>query len=291
MARVPEGATIFPNPVGTAAGLRVDVGGTPVYALPGVPMELEVIFEESVVPDLEQVFSTVEPPTRRVLRVYGLREAEAADRLGGLLERGKLPSVGVTVKNGLITVTVTGRGANRRAEQIREELGLHVVGEDGATPASALLHLLKERGLTFAAAESLTGGLVSAYFVNNAGASEVYRGGVVAYSAEQKNYLLQVPKTVLKREGTVSAETARRMARGARKLFGVDIAVATTGVAGPGSDEHGHPVGSGFVAVAGPRAGARGEKVVAFRCGGNRNAIRRRFAWTALDLARRQLAK
>lgn len=291
MARVPEGAVIFPNPVGTAAGLRLDVGGTPVYALPGVPMELEVIFEESVVPDLEEVFATVEPPTRRVLRVYGLREAEAAERLGGLLDRGKEPSVGVTVKNGLITVTVTGRGTDRRAEQIREELGLHVVGEDGATPASALLGMLKERDLSFATAESLTGGLVAAYFIGNPGASEVFGGGIVAYSAEQKHLLLDVPKTVLKREGSVSAETALRMARGARRNLGVDLAVATTGVAGPDPDERGNAVGTGFVAVAGPKAGSRGEKVIAFQCGGNRNAVRRRFAWTALDLARRQLAK
>jgi len=291
MARVPEGAILFPNPVGTAAGLRVDVGGTPVYALPGVPMEAEVIFEESVVPDLEEVFATVEPPTRRVLRVYGLREAEAAERLGGLLERGKEPSVGVTVKNGLLTVTVTGRGSDRRAEQIREELGLHIVGENGATPASALLRMLKERELSFATAESLTGGLVSAYFIGNSGASEVFGGGIVAYSAEQKHLLLDVPKTVLKREGSVSAETALRMARGARRNLGVDVAVATTGVAGPEPDERGNAVGTGFVAVAGPKAGARGEKVIAFECGGNRNAVRRRFAWTALDLARRQLAK
>ena len=131
----------------------------------------------------------------------------------------------------------------------------------------------------------------TAYFIGNSGASEVFGGGIVAYSAEQKHLLLDVPKTVLKREGSVSAETALRMARGARRNLGVDVAVATTGVAGPEPDERGNAVGTGFVAVAGPKAGARGEKVIAFECGGNRNAVRRRFAWTALDLARRQLAK
>jgi nicotinamide-nucleotide amidase len=291
MARMPEGAEAFFNPVGVAAGLRVDVGGTPVYALPGVPMEMEAIFEQSVVPDLERIFAKAEPPERSVLRVYGLREAEVAERLGGLLDRGKEPSVGVTVKYGLITVSVVGHGAAKRADQIREELGAHVIGEDHDTPATVAYRMLLERGLTLATAESITGGLVAGLFIDQPGASEVFRGGVIAYDDDVKHALLGVPTAVLAREGAVSGEVARRMARAARQAFGVDVAIATTGVAGPTPDERGVPIGRGFLAVAGPRAGKTGEVVEAFSCVGNRNAIRRRFVWTALDLVRRHLAR
>ena len=111
----------------------------------------------------------------------------------------------------------------------------------------------------------------------------------MAYTTEMKYELLGVPKTVLKREGPVAAETALRMARGVRRRLGADVGLAATGVAGPDSDERGTPIGTGFIAVAGPRAGARGEQVKRIKCLGNRNAVRHRFAWAALDLLRRRL--
>jgi len=289
MARVPEHADIFDNPVGTAAGLRVEVGGTPVYALPGVPLEMEAIFEKSVLPDLERTFEGTDPVPQCTLRIFGLREAEVADRLGDLLVRGTEPNVGVTVRDGIITVTVIGKGTKRRVEQIREELGDHVFGEGEQTLASVVLSALEEQELTLATAESVTGGMLASLVVDEPGASAVMLGSIVAYTPEMKNELLGVPKTVLKREGTVSAETALRMARGARKRLGASVALATTGVAGPDLDERGTAAGRGFVAVAGPKAGKKGEKVVACRFTGDRNAVRRRFAWMALDTLRRRL--
>ena len=289
MARVPEGAIVFDNPVGTAAGLRVDMGGTPVYALPGVPLEMEAIFDESVLPDLDRLFADAEPVPQRTLRVFGLREAEVADKLGPLLERGREPVVGVTVRDGIITVTVIGAGADGRAEEIREQLGDHVFGEGEQTLAGVVLAGLREKGLTLATAESATGGMLASLVVDQPGASAVLRGAVVAYHADVKHGLLGVPKTVLKREGSVSAEVTLRMARGVRKALGVDVALATTGVGGPDKDEKGTAVGDGFVAVAGPQKGKRGEEVVPLHFTGDRNAIRRRLAWSALDLLRRRL--
>jgi nicotinamide-nucleotide amidase len=285
MARIPTGAGTFENPIGAAAGLRVDVGGTPVYALPGVPMEMEAIFEASVVPDLERTFDA-SPLPKETLRIFGLREAEVAERLGDLLLRGKDPTVGVTVKFGVVTISVSGRGAARRAAAIREQLGNHVFGTGDADLAQVVLDKLAARGLTIGCAESLTAGMVSSFLVARPGASAVFRGGVVAYSPELKNELLGVPKTVLKKHGDVSKEAALRMARGARRRLGVDVAVATTGVAGPDPGAGGRKVGHGFVAVAGP---GKKEKVVSLDSGGNRDASRRRFAWAALDLVRRQL--
>ncbi|MHC4222506.1 MAG: CinA family nicotinamide mononucleotide deamidase-related protein [Planctomycetota bacterium] len=285
MARIPEGAGTFANPIGGAAGLKVQIGGTPVYSMPGVPMEMEAIFEDSVVVDLQRTYISAPLPVE-ILKVFGLREAEVAERLGDLLLRGAEPTVGVTVKYGVVTVTVAGIGAPERAAKIRKSLGNHLFGTGDETLAGVVLRRLEEKGLTLGVAESLTGGMLASFIVDVVGASKVFRGGIVAYATREKHELLGVPKTVLKREGPVSAETALRMARGARKRLEVDVAVATTGVAGPDPDEQGVKVGHGFVAVAGP---GRKEKVASHDCGGNRNAIRRRFAWAALDLARRQL--
>ncbi|MFI5402375.1 MAG: CinA family nicotinamide mononucleotide deamidase-related protein [Planctomycetota bacterium] len=285
MARVPEGAVVFPNPVGMAAGLRVEMGGTPVYALPGVPLELEAIFEESVLPDLRTTFAGTEPVPSRVLRVFGLREAEVAEKLGELLDRARDPVVGLTVRDGIITIMITGPSAVQRAQDIRGKLGRFVFGEGEQTIASVVLSLMKEKGLTLGLAESITGGMLASLIVDNAGASAVLRGAIVAYVAEAKHDLLDVPKSVLEKEGTVSEETALRMARAARKKFASDIGIATTGVAGPDLDERGTPTGRGFVAVVGPKF----EKVEKVACRGDRNAVRRRFAWTALDLLRLRL--
>jgi len=285
MARVPEGAVAFPNPVGMAAGLRVEMGGTPVYALPGVPLELEAIFEESVLPDLKATFAGTEPVPSRVLRVFGLREAEVAEKLGDLLDRAQDPVVGVTVRDGIITITITGQSAVQRAADIRGKLGKNVFGEGDQTLASVVLDKMKELNLTLAVAESITGGMLASLIVDQPGASAAFKGGIVAYVGEAKHDLLDVPKTVLAKAGTVSEETALRMARSVRKKLGTDIGIATTGVAGPDLDERGTPAGHGFVAVAGPK----GETIEKVSCRGDRNAVRRRFAWTALDVLRLRL--
>ncbi len=289
MARVPEGAHLFANPVGVAAGLCVAVGGTPVYALPGVPMEMEAIFEGSVVADLERRFLSAEPPPLRVLRIHGPREAEVADLLGDLLARGGEPTVGVTVKTGVITITVSGEGTAERAEAIRKKLGDDVFGENDDTLASVVLRALRERELTLGTAESITGGLVASLCVDIPGASTVLRGAVIPYTSDLKHELLGIPRTVLKRAGNASADLALRMARTARKRLGVDVAVATTGEAGPMPEGEELRAGGGFVAIAGPKAGKRGEAVHACQFRGDRNTIRRRFAWAALDLLRRHL--
>jgi nicotinamide-nucleotide amidase len=247
-----------------------------------------VVAVSLVAPDLAREFGSSPLPVR-TLRIFGLREAEVAERLEGLIERGREPAVSVTVKDGVVSITISGDGADERAGAIHDRLGDHVFGEGDETLAGVVLRELAERGLTIATAESLTAGMVASFLAGRPGASQVLRAGIVAYDETMKHELLAVPKAVLKREGPVSAEVALRMARGGRRLLEVDVVVATTGAAGPGKDAHGNRAGHGFVACAGPRAGRSGEKVLTVDFGGNRNIIRRRFAWTALDLVRRQL--
>ncbi len=286
MARLPDGATPIPNTVGSAPGIRMKVKGAQVYALPGVPIEMEAMFREAVLPELQETFVETESAPRHVLKVFGPREAEVAETLGDLLERGKDPAVGVTVRHGVITITVVGKGANQRAQAIRGRLKKNVFAESETSLAEVVIGMLREREMTLATAESVTGGMVASSVIEVAGASDVLRGGVVAYSDELKRTFLDIPATVLKRESAVSAEVAGRMAKAVRRKSGASVGLATTGVAGPDRDPSGAPVGRIFCAVSVPKGK---EKVRRFAFRGDRNAIRRRAACAALDLLRRTL--
>jgi nicotinamide-nucleotide amidase len=147
--------------------------------------------------------------------------------------------------------------------------------------ARQLLGLIEARSWHLATAESLTGGMVGAVITAVPGASRAYVGGVVTYTDEQKVRLLGVSEGVLERFGAVSAEVAAAMAGGCRAGLGADVGVATTGVAGPGSDARGTPVGTVFVACSTPQ----GEAVVSLRLAGGREVVRRDSTREALELA------
>lgn len=150
--------------------------------------------------------------------------------------------------------------------------------EDDA--AAALVRAFRERGWTLASAESVTGGLVGALMTGVPGASEVFAGGVIAYSEAAKAALLGVSESTLRGEGAVSAACAREMARGARERFGATVAVATTGVAGP-APARGAPPGVVFLAL----ASSTGEVATELRLAGDRAAVREAAARAALRLA------
>ena len=279
-ARRPENATTIENPAGSAPGLRVPIGGAIAYALPGVPDEVEAMLP-AVLADW-RARTGAEPVARRTLHVFGLREADLADRLGGLLDRAGEPEVSITVHTGVISVTIRGPGTDERADRVRAILGDFCFGEGGATLASAVVERLAAAGATLALAESLTGGLVSKLVVDVPGASRVLLGSVVAYAPAAKRALLDVPADAIAR-GVVTEETACAMAVGARARFGADFGLATTGVAGPGP-ESGIEPGRGFIALAGPG----GAEARALRAPGGRDRVRQRFALTALDMLRRK---
>jgi nicotinamide-nucleotide amidase len=287
-AALPEGAVAFRNPVGVAAAIRVEIENRPVYALPGVPVELEALLHDALLPDLQSRFPDVAPQKTAVVHAFGIAEAVLVERLGDLLERGGEPEVGVTVRDGVITVTARGPGAAERARAIAEALGDDVCAVGSGTLARDLVGALKKRGARVATAESLTGGLVADALVSVPGASDVYAGGVVAYTPAVKHAALGVPLEVIEEEGVVSETVARAMARAAREKLGAEYGVATTGAAGPDPEKDGTRPGRGFVAVAAPDGG---EEVRPVRCAGDRNAVRRRFVNAALDLLRRVVAQ
>ncbi|KQX56112.1 MULTISPECIES: CinA family protein [unclassified Streptomyces] len=158
------------------------------------------------------------------------------------------------------------------------------------TEAARVLALLAERGHTLAVAESLTGGLVAAELTGVPGASAAFRGSVTAYATALKHELLGVDAALLAERGAVDPEVALQMAAGARARLGADWGISTTGVAGP-DPQDGQPVGTVYVAVAGPAAtGARAGKVVSLRLNGDRADIRRESVRSVLELLHEELS-
>jgi nicotinamide-nucleotide amidase len=178
-------------------------------------------------------------------------------------------------------------GAGSRAGELESELAArleeYVFSRDPASIEEIVLSLCRERGLTLATAESCTGGLVSARLTSVPGSSDVFLGGIVSYANEVKASVLGVPEEVLRRHGAVSAEVAAAMAAGARARLGADLAVAVTGIAGPGGGTPEKPVGLVYVHASGPSR----ERAADFTAPGDRETVRGRAAVAALHLVRR----
>jgi nicotinamide-nucleotide amidase len=296
-ADVPEGARTIDNPRGTAPGLIIEVGGKPLYAVPGVPREMEGMLERVVLPDLAARAGEGRAIVSRTLRTAGVGESLLAERLTPLWESTGAAGDGVTMaylaSPGEVRVRLTAVGATRAEalarigpveQAVRDELGAVVYGFDDETLEQAVARLLGERGQTLATAESLTGGLVGGRVTTVPGASDHYRGGVVAYATEAKATVLGVDQKLLDEHGPVSEPVAAAMAEGARRAFAADVALATTGVAGP-TEQGGHPVGTLCVAV----ADAVGTVAVTRRAPGDRGQVRAWATTLALDLLRRRL--
>lgn len=291
-ATIPEGARSL-GLAGTAPGLVLEVGGTVVVVLPGPPGELQRLWRRAVETDpVQRVLAAARRPGHRILRFFGLPESAVARVVEGA--GGEREGMNITICAHDLEVQVdllVHSGAEAHAQRIqvalREELPQALFADDDRPVEAIVLDLARERGLTLAAAESCTGGLVAARLTSVPGSSDVFVGGVVAYDDRLKRELLRVPEETLERHGAVSAETAAALASGARKALGADLAVSVTGVAGPdgGSDEK--PVGLVYLHATGPAE----DQAVELRLPGDRDAVRRRAAASALHLLRRLLAQ
>ena len=300
-ADVPQGAAVIAQTAGTAPGLICPVGNKVVYAVPGVPYEMAEMFERGILPDLRaRMADSGEEEgviASRVLRTWGASESGLAESLQDRVDA--LDVVGdVTLAflaSGIegIKVRITARGRTlddvtalldkeevevRRA--IAERLGDIVFGVDEESMEVAVAARLIERGLTFGVAESLTGGLIASRLVNVPGASEWFRGGVVAYASAVKFDVLGLPSGLV-----VTEPAAAAMAEGVRKVVGADVGLGITGVAGP-DDQEGVAPGTIFVGIALPDQPTETRQL---RLPGDRERVRQYGAITALDLLRRAL--
>jgi nicotinamide-nucleotide amidase len=287
-ATIPDGALVV-GLAGTAPALVLEVGGRVAVALPGPPRELQALWPQALeLEPLRRVLSRAQPPERRVMRFYGASESEVAQALEAAGGDGDGVEVTICARDFELHVDLFVQlGAEARAAEI--EAGLesrHLFSREETGTADLVLALLRERGLTLATAESCTGGLVSVRLTEVPGSSDVFAGGIVAYSNEVKAAQLGVPEEVLLEHGAVSAETAAAMARGARVRLGADVAVSVTGVAGPGGGTEEKPVGLVFLHASGPM----GEQQLRFDFPGDRATIRGRTAVAALHLVRRLVA-
>ncbi len=290
-AMIPAGAEPLPNELGTAAGIAARLGGARLFLLPGVPHEMRRMFEREVSPRLPPPAEAI---AGRVVHAFGTGESDVAALITDLMRRGANPTVGITVSAGLISVRVAARApcpeearrlAGDAADEVARRLGTLVVGEGDATMASVVGERLRRLGHTLATAESCTGGLIGEMITAVPGASDYYLGGVVAYSNRLKGQLLGVPADVLAEHGAVSEPVARAMAEGARQRLAADWAIGVTGIAGPGGGTEDKPVGLVHVALTGPEGTTTMRRVYP----GDRDIIRRRTAYGALDCLRLKL--
>jgi nicotinamide-nucleotide amidase len=282
----PEGARALVNPVGTAPGLALQVGGRPVYAVPGVPAEMRPMLTEDIVPELRRLAGSPPALVTVQLRVAVVGESLVAERLAPVeaaLEPGVRMAYLASPGEVRVRFTGTDTDALRKARaQARDLLGAAVSGEGDETLAASVLRALVDRSATLAVAESLTGGQVLSGLVDVAGASAALLGGVVAYATDLKAGLLGVPADLLARSGAVHPDVAVAMAAAVRARTGADWGLATTGVAGP-DPQDGRPPGTAFVAVApdGP--------VWSLTLRGDRGTVRHVTGVHALELLRRRV--
>ena len=257
-AMFPSSAKPILNPEGTAPGLLVARDGRFLFALPGVPVEMERMLGAEVIPTLRTAV-TAEPLFSRTLRMVGIGESAMAQVVADLIEGGRAPTVAPYAKRGKTRLRLTVRASDASTAQamiqpveaeIRRRLGRHVYGADDDTLEAVVGGLLAAGRLTLTTAESCTGGLIGHRLTNVAGSSAYYLGGVVAYDNTVKVGLLSVAEPVLTAHGAVSEETARAMAEGVRARLGADLGLATTGIAGPGGGTPKKPVGLAYLALA-----------------------------------------
>ncbi len=291
-AYLPEGCVIFENDWGTAPGCAFEAEGVRVVMLPGPPSECLPMFRERAVPYLKGLSEGV--ILSRSLRIFGTGESMVESRLRERMNAMTNPTLAPYAKEGEVELRITAKADTPEQAAalldpveagLRSEFGAMVYGVDVGSLEEVVQSLLEEKGLTLSCAESCTGGLTAKRMTDLPGASRVFRGGVVSYTDEVKRAALGVPAALLEEHGAVSAPVAKAMAEGVRALTGSDLAVSTTGVAGPGPDDRGNPVGLVYVALAAPEGTLVRERYLS----GTRGRIRTSAASTALDLVRQYL--
>ncbi len=293
-ALIPEGSDLIPNPTGTACGFHLPINGCDFYFLPGVPKEMTRMIEESVIPMLRKRVTRNRILRVKVLKLFGLPEAEAGLLLEGLVDENSPVKIAFQVEYPEIRVKLRAEGDDNEeadllldeaSRRTREKLAEYVFAEDDATIDSVVADLLHKRGLTLSLAESCTGGLLAKRITDMPGSSAYFLEGAITYSNAAKTRVLGVSSQLLEEKGAVSPEVAAAMAEGMRGLCGSDIAIAVTGIAGPDGGTPDKPVGTVFIAL----STHAGSKTKGYRFFGSRHEIRNITTFSALDLLRRHL--
>ncbi|WP_300106848.1 competence/damage-inducible protein A [uncultured Alistipes sp.] len=295
-ALVPDNCTVLFNHHGTAPGMWFEQENKVVVSLPGVPFEMEHLMEDEVMPRLKKRFA-LRQIVHRTLITAGLAESMLAekiaaweDALPSYLHLAYLPSAGV-VRLRLSAYEVEGESVSQEIDRqfatLQKIIPRYVLGFEKASMQQIVHDLLTQHHKTLAVAESCTGGAIASRFTAIPGASQYFLCSVTAYSNEAKSNILGVDPAVIERYGAVSEEVARQMAEGVRRIGGSDYAVATTGIAGPSGGSAEKPVGTVWMAVAGPQR----TTTLLKQCGTDRGQIIDRASAYAIALVRDEIER
>lgn len=298
-ALIPSKATVIHNPVGSAPGFALSWRNARVFALPGVPSEMQAMMQRSVIPlladQLDRLKQThLHPITRLTFHTWGLPESDVDTKLQGLIQKRTPVVLGLLASPAGVLVSLTTR-AHRSineavlrslAEGVRARLREWVYAEGHDTLEEVVGRMLREQELTVAVAESCTGGLIGYRLTQVPGSSAYVDRGALCYSNQAKTDMLDVPARLIEQYGAVSREVAAAMAKGMRDRAGASVALSVTGIAGPGGATETKPVGLVYIGLDGG-----GDDVMTKECRfhGDRSVIRQRAAQAALDMLRRWL--
>lgn len=288
-----EGATLIPNPRGTAPGQRVLADGRMLVLLPGPPFEMEPMFEAEVLPLVRERAAGAVLKTR-VLRIASMGESDVDQAVAPIYKRFANPRTTILSSPGHVELHLVAEApSDALAEALIEALAVpiraalpgRIYSEDGRDLAQVVAALLCERGLSLAVAESCTGGLLCARLTEVPGSSAYLERGYVAYSNAAKSEAVGVAAETIALHGAVSEQVARELAEGALRAARTSIGVGITGIAGPDGGTPDKPVGLVYLAL----AGALGDRVRRVHFPGERERVRFQASQAALDMLRRGL--
>ena len=291
-ALIPEGSKIITNDIGTAPGIYIEKNSKKIILLPGPPKEIESMFDKYIIPIIKEDFSII----TRSIKTIGIGESALEIKIKDIIDREKELIIATYASSDEVEIKIIAKGKDEHSlnkkidtiiKQILSRVGDNVYSLNGETIEESILKMLKNKNYKIGFCESCTGGLITSQFTRIPGVSEVLDRSIVTYSNDSKQNELGVKKSTLDKFGAVSKEVALEMADGLLKKANLDIAVSTTGIAGPSSDSSGNPVGLVFIAIV-----TKSEKTVfKYNLSGDRVSIQNKVAVKAFEQLRRFLLK
>jgi nicotinamide-nucleotide amidase len=291
-AFIPQGATLIPNPVGTAPGFILKIDKTYLVTLPGVPSEMKAMFEQTVKPFLKGLEPATSIIKSRVYRTTGMSESRLNEKIADIFESSQNPTIGVLAHPEGVDIRLTAKAPNdEEADKLIDALGKvlltrlpnNIYGLDKDELESIVGQMLTTRHMTLATAESCTGGLISRRITQVSGSSTYFLRGYVVYSNEAKSDMLKVDPKMIKNKGAVSAEVAEVLAVNARTQSAASVAISTTGIAGPTGGTEEKPVGLVYIGLSDDQT----THTFKFQFTGDREVVQLKASQAALEILRR----
>ena len=257
-ALMPNKAVVIDNPIGTAPGFAIEHDKVLIICLPGVPAEMQRMFEEGAVPLIKKRIDVSEAVRLRIIRTCGISEAKVDELIGDLYAADKNIRIGLAAGEKGVDVRITSSKASeietsRLSAELEEKITAilkdYIYGFDNEEMEEIVVRLLKEKGAKLAVAESCTGGLISKRLTDVSGSSACFDRGIVSYSNEAKIQMLKISNDLIKAYGAVSSQAAMAMAESVRRISNTELGIGVTGIAGPTGGTPEKPVGLVYIAI------------------------------------------